>query len=273
MESNQPSIFFAWQMRVQNGYKKIVKKAVESLGYKYLEATNDRIGSIDIVESIFKRISDCDVFIADITPIDELNGEHVLDPNVLIEYGFALKKLEYKERILLLTNTTKGKYPFDLSHNRMTKLITKDSNENIIKRIAGYIKQSYEFRCLNFIDVFDKLFDTDLLIILNNCVKSTNFIEIMKNISSCMVYIPVGISDMSYRLLKQLVPEDCTVTLPNQICKHDGIIITNKKGDGTFIEKDSPISYSYIIELKHTCILFSLAGGDTIVLQDDEDSE
>jgi hypothetical protein len=76
-----------------------------------------------IVETIFKKIDRAAVFVADLTFAGRRpDGAPIPNPNVLIEYGWALKALGHA-RIISIMNTafgspTDNEMPFDLRHLR-----------------------------------------------------------------------------------------------------------------------------------------------------------
>lgn len=81
-------------------------------------------GQPPIFDTILKKIDSSAVFVADLTFVGkrEKGNRPTPNPNVLIEYGWALKSLKY-ERIICVMNTFYGKptrenLPFDLSHLR-----------------------------------------------------------------------------------------------------------------------------------------------------------
>jgi hypothetical protein len=80
-------------------------------------------GSPPIVETIFKKIDAAAIFVADLTFVgSRMSGNRVPNPNVLLEYGWALKRLGYG-RIISVMNTEFGnprdeRLPFDLEHLR-----------------------------------------------------------------------------------------------------------------------------------------------------------
>jgi hypothetical protein len=93
------------------------------------EATRDVPGSPDIVDTIFEKIRQADVFVCDISKVHEFidpNGEvrKFCNPNVAIELGYAIRELGWK-RIVLVFNEAFGKLPhdlpFDTHSNRTTK--------------------------------------------------------------------------------------------------------------------------------------------------------
>ncbi|MDO8451838.1 MAG: hypothetical protein Q7S76_03130, partial [bacterium] len=80
-------------------------------------------GQPPIVDTILKKIDDAAVFVADMTFTgSRLDGRLTPNPNVLIEYGWALKTLTHA-RVISVMNDAYGEpsrdtLPFDLSHVR-----------------------------------------------------------------------------------------------------------------------------------------------------------
>jgi len=80
-------------------------------------------GSPAIVYTILKKIDYATIFLADLTFIGKRpDGRPTPNPNVLIEYGWALKSLGFS-RMLTVMNTafgepTRESMPFDMAHLR-----------------------------------------------------------------------------------------------------------------------------------------------------------
>lgn len=78
-------------------------------------------GSPNIVETIFRRIRDCAIFVADLTFTAKTDsGKLSPNPNVLIELGYAARSIGW-ERTILLINEKYGKaksLPFDIVQHR-----------------------------------------------------------------------------------------------------------------------------------------------------------
>ncbi len=74
-------------------------------------------GTPAIAESIFAKIAESDVFVADVTIVNaDAQARWTANPNVLIELGFAISVLGW-QRIILVQNKTYGgpeRLPFDL---------------------------------------------------------------------------------------------------------------------------------------------------------------
>ena len=131
-------IFYSWQSdRPSNLCRNLIRRAIDDAKaqleneLEILDAARDEIfidqdtqgtaGSPPIADTILQKIRDCDAFIADLTFIHfEENERHFPNPNVLLEYGYALHALG-EERIVAVFNENfgaPGSLPFDLRHRR-----------------------------------------------------------------------------------------------------------------------------------------------------------
>lgn len=127
----QKSIFFSWQSQIKpnrNIIEQCLCKVVEELLNNdiQLEVVVDRdtsgsIGTIEIANTIFSKIDNSTIFVADISFIGIIeNGRKVPNPNVLTELGYAANVLGW-ENIITLFNSNHGKVeelPFDIRHRR-----------------------------------------------------------------------------------------------------------------------------------------------------------
>lgn len=134
-----PTVFFSWQTDTPNDIgRNFVRKALEDAcaklvgdgsvdeAHRNLEVDSDTqgvAGQPPIVETIFKKIDAAKVFVADMTFVAKRSdGRSSPNPNVLIEYGWALRSVTY-QRVICVMNTAYGKpshetLPFDLQHVR-----------------------------------------------------------------------------------------------------------------------------------------------------------
>lgn len=83
-------------------------------------------GSPPVVDAILTKIRSSDYFVADLTFVAASEGRSAPNPNVLLEYGYALHALS-DARIIGVFNTASGKpkdLPFDLVHRRWPILFT-----------------------------------------------------------------------------------------------------------------------------------------------------
>ena len=88
----------------------------------------------DITSALFDKIDQCEVFVADITPINGPNSDFRItpNPNVLLELGYALATGFGRTRIICVINThylpngDLGKLPFDLRGSRPVQFTLED---------------------------------------------------------------------------------------------------------------------------------------------------
>lgn len=140
-------IFYSWQSdlpgnKTRNFIRECIDEAIdlaqetEAIEAERDEATIGTTGSPDIVATLFSKIDDCDLFVADISLCfteDQKNEKRSPNPNVLLELGYAVKKLGWS-RIICLCNTDFGnQYPFDIAHNRITDYSLEGKSRKEIK--------------------------------------------------------------------------------------------------------------------------------------------
>lgn len=78
MQDSQIKIFFSWQSDlpanetrsvIQAGIEKAVKLLRDTVKIEADRDTQGESGSPDIAQTIFSKIDDCDIFIADVSPV------------------------------------------------------------------------------------------------------------------------------------------------------------------------------------------------------------
>ena len=122
----QTVVFYSWQSDspssvnrnfIEDALGKATKKVAADLRVENAQRpdlvidkdTKGVPGSPDIVEEIFKKIDNCAIFVADLTSVGKSKRKRLLpNPNVLVEYGYALKSVG-KQRIIAVMNTAFGK--------------------------------------------------------------------------------------------------------------------------------------------------------------------
>ena len=139
--------FFSWQADTPNNVgRNFVRKALEDAcariasdatvdeAHRDLEVDSDTqgvAGQPPIVETILRKIEASRVFVADMTFVAKRpDGGDSPNPNVLIEYGYALRAVTH-QRIICVMNTAYGKpsaeaLPFDLRHVRWPRCYELD---------------------------------------------------------------------------------------------------------------------------------------------------
>lgn len=129
-------IFYSWQSDINKNRRFIqecLEAAIERLNiestlidaqrdeYELDHDTKSVLGIPDITATIFNKIDNCDLFVADVTFVGKSPSQRMLpNPNVLIELGYAISRLG-SERILLIMDNAQGQWndiPFDLRHKR-----------------------------------------------------------------------------------------------------------------------------------------------------------
>lgn len=140
MYSMRKTVFFSWQTDTptregRNFIEKTLKNAIKKLASdtdveeairEELAMDKDTLdvpGSPPIVDTILRKIDYATIFLGDLTFIGKRpDGRPTPNPNVLIEYGWALKSLGLS-RMLTVMNTVFGEpkresMPFDMAHLR-----------------------------------------------------------------------------------------------------------------------------------------------------------
>ncbi len=111
-------------------------------GLKADKDTKGVPGFPPIVDTIFSKIDSASIFIVDLTFVGvRMDGRPTPNPNVLIEYGWALKSLSYG-RIIPFMNVAYGEpaaetMPFDMAHLRHPiTYICPDNADDSTRRVA-----------------------------------------------------------------------------------------------------------------------------------------
>jgi hypothetical protein len=143
-------IFYSWQSDLPNNTNRgfintCIEKALKEI-YKTNEVisefkidsdSRDDEGTPDLVSSIFSKIDSCDIFIADISIINQdANTRKTPNPNVLIELGYASSKIGW-EKTICVFNSDFGiieNLPFDI-RNRKPIIYRTEIDKNIKKQI------------------------------------------------------------------------------------------------------------------------------------------
>jgi hypothetical protein len=141
------SIFYSWQSDLEgsinrNFIEEALKRALKSIRKEESESIDPVLdrdtaglsGSPSISDSIFAKILQADVFVADVSIINTGSGTRPTpNPNVLIELGYAVAHIGW-DRILLIQNIAFGgpeDLPFDL---RGRRVVSYDLQQGISDR-------------------------------------------------------------------------------------------------------------------------------------------
>ena len=164
-------IFYSWQSDLpSNNTRGFIQECIEAAARHLrntvaIEADRDtkgEYGSPDIVETIFSKIDECDLFIADTSIVNkyfatndkgELSEAVKLspNPNVLLELGYAAKTLSWSN-VICIMNTDYGEVgelPFDLEHRRPVQYSLKESKKSEVRE---YIRNIIVSNVLNIME-------------------------------------------------------------------------------------------------------------------------
>jgi len=202
----EKQIFYSWQSDLnRTRYQKFIEDCItvsienfnlhsKNIKYNLDQATRDLPGSPNIVDSIFNKIDNSDIFICDISPVTIINEKKAIpNPNVLIELGYAVKILGW-DNVICVCNLNEIKIeqlPFDIRQKRITSYTLKSGdkksneskklikvfdlaldviskNKNTQDKVVNLIKTRLDFQLIRtiklfelqrYISGFDKLFD------------------------------------------------------------------------------------------------------------------
>ena len=139
------TVFYSWQSDLPETRSVIqwaLNKATKNLNrdldldepLRVDQDTEGVAGWPDITSALFDKIDQCEVFVADITPINGPDSDFRItpNPNVLLELGYALGTGFGRTRIICVINThylpdgDLGKLPFDLRGSRPVQFTLED---------------------------------------------------------------------------------------------------------------------------------------------------
>lgn len=171
-------IFYSWQSdlpekRGRFFVQDVLERAIKALNRDYVidEPERDSVqkerivldhdtkgvsGIPDLAATIFDKIAQSDVFVADVSFIarNDDNERLLPNPNVLIELGYALGKLG-SDKIILVMDTERGggeSLPFDLRHKRHPIGFSSNSElaeerKQLTTKLAAALKPFVAFHC------------------------------------------------------------------------------------------------------------------------------
>ena len=166
MNESTIKIFYSWQSDlpgnetrniIQDAIKDAVKVLRDTVDVEADRDTQGESGSPDIAQTIFSKIDECDIFVADVTAVCEKesvgkNGERIIkkipNPNVMLELGYATSVVGW-ENVICVLNTDYGaiqNMPFDIASRRLTPFSLKDgkSKGEVKRYIKGVIQDNVE---------------------------------------------------------------------------------------------------------------------------------
>jgi uncharacterized membrane protein len=162
------TIFYSWQSdRPTNTCRNFIERALQSAvdrlkadaeiepslrdDLKVDKDTKNTPGSPAIVDTIMAKIASANIFVPDLTFVGLRADERpISNPNVLIEYGYALHK-PGPQRIIAVINVAYGEptpqnVPFNLAHRRfpITYTLAEDASEENRKGARKMLTDKFE---------------------------------------------------------------------------------------------------------------------------------
>lgn len=151
-------VFYSWQSDLPNSknrsfIEKCIKKAAKNIATTVDEITEVIVesdsrgdtGTPDLIDSIFSKIDSCDIFICDISIINsDKGGRLVPNPNVLIELGYAAKRLGWNNIICLFNKEFANieDLPFDIRTRKPLIYDTRTDMELNEKSVTSILTTS-----------------------------------------------------------------------------------------------------------------------------------
>ena len=199
------TIFYSWQSDspssvnrnfIKDAIQKAINKVVNSAGIEEAprldQDTAGIPGTPEIVNAILEKIENCSVFVPDLTIVAHTDEkEPTPNPNVLIEYGYAMKTCG-SMRIISMMNEAFGSaekcLPFDLKHRRwpIRYTLREGDNPEIRKKQKDLLIAQLEeaFRTISQAGLFDKVQESTSEAF--PIWKSSSFLENGENLAKAM---------------------------------------------------------------------------------------
>jgi hypothetical protein len=144
-------IFYSWQSDTDENHNRYLIRDALIAAAKRLsvpcevdEATRGVSGSPPIFETILQKIDQSMAFVGDLTLVTGIAKPPSSNPNVLIEYGYALARLQ-ERRLISVLNQSYGspeQLPFDLRHRavRVVYDLGPSADRSAIKEAKGHLE-------------------------------------------------------------------------------------------------------------------------------------
>ncbi|OWO89985.1 hypothetical protein B5E41_29095 [Rhizobium esperanzae] len=164
MAKRQITVFYAWQSdRDTKGNQHFIRRALDDAASRINEDsalgvemkidadTEGVVGTPPVTETILNKIRSADIFVPDLTFVAETGGGKLVpNPNVMVEYGYALRSLTF-EAMMPVMNIYYGepeKLPFDMGHVRHPTQYSLEPNSPDGVRRAARAKLSEKLEAI-----------------------------------------------------------------------------------------------------------------------------
>lgn len=250
MSNSQITIFYSWQSDlsgsetrniIQDAIKDAVKLLRDTVDIEADRDTKGEYGSPDIAQTIFSKIDDCDIFIADVSAVCQYETtdkdgnkkvKYMPNPNVMLELGYATHVVGW-ENVICVLNADYGApedMPFDIASRRLTPFSTKDgkSKGEIKRYIKGVIQDTVENLLENGKHVKTGFSDLRMGCYVDGTISKFLYpIEISK--SAAFVKHREQIIEECLQLIEQI--KSIKITEPSEL-------LSEAEGKNTNVEKD-----------------------------------
>lgn len=213
-------LFLSWQSDRKES-RRFISSVIEKIPAKLSDIVTVNVdkdtvnvpGSPDIGDTIFEKIDRCDLFIADITLINDKESGYrkTPNPNVLIELGYAIKTLGWN-RILLLQCIDYGdveEIPFDINHRRICSF-SLGIDEESVKDKSEKKKQSMQ-KVIQNIETSIRLLLAENLLFGGVKRKIPKFEITFQGNSGCMMNLILKIKNVSSLMISVLRSQELMV--------------------------------------------------------------
>lgn len=166
MSDSQITIFYSWQSDlpgsetrniIQDSIKDAVHLLRDTVDIEADRDTKGEFGSPDIAQTIFSKIDNCNIFVADVSAVCRYEAtdkdgnkkvKYMPNPNVMLELGYATHVVGW-DNVICVLNADYGApedMPFDIASRRLTPFSLKDgkSKGEIKRYIKGVIQDTVE---------------------------------------------------------------------------------------------------------------------------------
>lgn len=215
------NIFYSWQSdlptKVNNYFiKECLQKAIKNLksdssldiSPRLDKDTKNKTGSPPIVDTIFKKIDKCQIFVCDVTIVNNgtitrfFSNRLMPNPNVMIELGYAIKRLGW-DRIICINNNYFAKVealPFDIKQNRITQyqLNPKESkyqNGKSKEKLVSVLRDSLKRIIENYDSILEEYkrieiddHDRGIFRLSEEIISGQALIELIDFVGNCYFY-------------------------------------------------------------------------------------
>lgn len=166
MSDSQITIFYSWQSDlpgsetrniIQDSIKDAVRLLRDTVDIEADRDTKGEFSSPDIAQTIFSKIDDCNIFVADVSAVCRYEAtdkdgnkkvKYMPNPNVMLELGYATHVVGW-DNVICVLNADYGApedMPFDIASRRLTPFSLKNgkSKGEIKRYIKGVIQDTVE---------------------------------------------------------------------------------------------------------------------------------